>query len=68
MSSSLQRSLAGGVNGGGGGILNHQSSSNRKKVTLSYVIRSEQERYHRSGVNSLQFDPQFGRLYSAGRD
>src|SRR5699024_10268404 len=33
-----------------------------------YVIRSEQERYHRSGVNSLQYDPTTGRLYSAGRD
>lgn len=40
----------------------------RKKITISYVIRSEQERYHRSGINSLQYDPHLGRLYSAGRD
>lgn len=40
----------------------------RKKITLSYVIRSENERYHRSGVNSLQYDPYLGRLYTAGRD
>ncbi|OTF70814.1 hypothetical protein BLA29_005693 [Euroglyphus maynei] len=40
----------------------------RKKITVSYVIRSEQERYHRSGINSLQYDPHLGRLYSAGRD
>lgn len=46
-------------------MASHQA---RKKVTLSYVIRSEQERFHRSGVNSLQFDPQLGRLFSAGRD
>ena len=46
-------------------IAGHQA---RKKITLSFVIRSEKERYHRSGVNSLQYDPYLGRLYSAGRD
>ncbi|XP_076371088.1 WD repeat-containing protein 48 isoform X1 [Tachypleus tridentatus] len=40
----------------------------RKKVQVSYVIRDEVEKYHRSGVNSLQFDPLLNRLYSAGRD
>lgn len=40
----------------------------RKKVTVSFVIRDEVEKYHRSGVNSLQFDSHFGRLFSAGRD
>ncbi|XP_015922477.1 WD repeat-containing protein 48 isoform X2 [Parasteatoda tepidariorum] len=40
----------------------------RKKVQVSFVIRDEIEKYHRSGVNSLQFDGYLGRLYSAGRD
>lgn len=35
---------------------------------MSFVIRDEVERYNRSGVNSLQFDPLMNRLYSAGRD
>jgi len=37
-------------------------------VQISYVIRDEVERQHRSGVNSLKFDPALNRLYSAGRD
>ncbi|OQR71479.1 WD repeat-containing protein 48-like [Tropilaelaps mercedesae] len=40
----------------------------RKKSQLSFVIREPQEREHRSGINSLQFDPHLGLLYSAGRD
>ncbi|KAK8786071.1 hypothetical protein V5799_007564 [Amblyomma americanum] len=40
----------------------------RKKVQVSYVIRDEVEKYHRSGINSLQYDPYLNRLYSAGRD
>ncbi|XP_052764108.1 WD repeat-containing protein 48-like [Mya arenaria] len=40
----------------------------KKKVQVSFVIRDETERHHRSGVNALQFDPQLSRLYSAGRD
>ncbi|KAL1438114.1 hypothetical protein MTO96_048205 [Rhipicephalus appendiculatus] len=40
----------------------------RKKVQVSYVIRDVVERQHRSGVNSLQYDPYLNRLYSAGRD
>ncbi|XP_075679755.1 WD repeat-containing protein 48 [Dermatophagoides pteronyssinus] len=44
------------------------ASHQARKKTVSYVIRSEQERYHRSGINSLQYDPHLGRLYSAGRD
>jgi len=35
---------------------------------VSFVIRDEVERHHRSGINSLQFDPLINRLYSAGRD
>lgn len=35
---------------------------------MSFVIRDEVEKYHRSGVNSLQYDGYLGRLYSAGRD
>ena len=42
--------------------------NSRKKIMVSYVIRDEIEMYHRSGVNSLQFDPFLDRLYSAGRD
>lgn len=32
------------------------------------MIRDEAEPRHRSGVNSLQFDPASARLFSAGRD
>ncbi|KAK3087830.1 hypothetical protein FSP39_011232 [Pinctada imbricata] len=39
-----------------------------KTIQVSFVIRDEVERYHRSGVNALQFDPALRRLYSAGRD
>lgn len=42
--------------------------ANRKKVQVSFVIRDEVERCHRSGVNALQYDHQLNRLYSAGRD
>ena len=37
-------------------------------LQVSFVIRDETERHHRSGVNALQFDQQLNRLYSAGRD
>ena len=40
----------------------------RKKTTISYVIRNKIEKYHRSGVNALQFDSNSNRLYTAGRD
>lgn len=42
--------------------------ANKKKISISYVIREKEERLHRSGVNSLQYDPVLDRLYSAGRD
>ena len=32
------------------------------------MIRDEEERRHRGGVNALQYDPVYNRLYSAGRD
>ena len=35
---------------------------------VTYVIRDEVEKYHRSGINALQFDYHLDRLYSAGRD
>lgn len=35
---------------------------------ISFVIRDEVEKQHRSSVNSLQYDPHLQRLYSAGRD
>lgn len=40
----------------------------KKKVTVSYVIRDEEERLNRSGVNALRIDPVTRRLYTAGRD
>ena len=40
----------------------------RRKVQVSFVIREEGERCHRAGVNSLQYDHNLKRLYSAGRD
>nr|CAD7261202.1 unnamed protein product [Timema shepardi] len=38
------------------------------QISVSLVIRDEVEPRHRAGVNSLQYDPQLHRLYSAGRD
>lgn len=46
----------------------HNNLINKKKVSISYVIRESGDRCHRAGVNSLQYDPTFERLYSAGRD
>jgi len=40
----------------------------RKKCQVSFVIREEVERCHRSGINSLQLDNHSQRLFSAGRD
>lgn len=40
----------------------------RKKIQVSFVIREEEERLNRSGVNALQFDAVSSRLYTAGRD
>ena len=39
-----------------------------RKVTISYVIRDEEEKLNRSGVNALQIDPIDNRLFTAGRD
>lgn len=44
------------------------SHATKKKVSISYVIREKEERCHRAGVNSLQYDTYLDRLYSAGRD
>ncbi|XP_042875234.1 WD repeat-containing protein 48-like [Penaeus japonicus] len=52
-------------------IVGHRQNSThstRKKVQISFVIRDEVEKFHRSSVNSLQYDPYLQRLYSAGRD
>ncbi|KAK8391797.1 hypothetical protein O3P69_017437 [Scylla paramamosain] len=46
----------------------NSTHSTRKKVQISFVIRDEVEKFHRSSVNSLQYDPHLQRLYSAGRD
>lgn len=48
-------------------MLSHKSSQ-RKKMQISFVIRDEEEKRHRNGVNALQLDQLNGRLYSAGRD
>lgn len=44
------------------------SHISKKKKSISFVIRDKLERYHRSGVNSLQYDFNLDWLYSAGRD
>ncbi|KAJ8020777.1 WD repeat-containing protein 48 [Holothuria leucospilota] len=44
------------------------NSKGRRKVQVSYVIRNEVEREHRSGINCMQYDPVLNRLYSGGRD
>ncbi|XP_071804408.1 WD repeat-containing protein 48-like [Asterias amurensis] len=49
-------------------VHHRQQSSARRKVQVSFVIRDEVERQHRSGVNALQFDHANNKLYSAGRD
>lgn len=46
----------------------HSQTTHRRKVSVSFVIRDEEERRHRSGVNALQYDCNTARLYSAGRD
>ena len=40
----------------------------RQCSQMSYVIRSEIERGHRSGVQCVQYDPLNSRLYTAGCD
>ena len=44
------------------------NSLNFLEFQVSFVIRDEGERCHRAGVNSLQYDHNLKRLYSAGRD
>ncbi|XP_031553302.1 WD repeat-containing protein 48-like [Actinia tenebrosa] len=46
----------------------HSQTTHRRKVSVSFVIRDEEEKRHRSGVNALQYDCNTTRLYSAGRD
>lgn len=48
--------------------MSHKNNQMAKKMQVSFVIRDEEERRHRNGVNALQLDPLNGRLYSAGRD
>ncbi|XP_011452468.3 WD repeat-containing protein 48 isoform X1 [Magallana gigas] len=40
----------------------------KRKTQISFIIRDEIEKYNRSGVNAIQYDPDLQRLYSAGRD
>ncbi|CAF4881552.1 unnamed protein product, partial [Rotaria sp. Silwood1] len=35
---------------------------------LSFLIRNENERVHRGGINALRYDAKNDRLYTAGRD
>ncbi|CAD5114331.1 DgyrCDS3469 [Dimorphilus gyrociliatus] len=44
------------------------NNTSRKKTQVSYVIRDEEERRHRSGINSVQYDPYSHRLFTGGRD
>ncbi len=37
-------------------------------IQLSFLIRNENERLHRGGINALRYDPKNDRLYTAGRD
>lgn len=46
----------------------HTGPNARKKVQISFVLRDEVERRHRSGVSSLKFDSSLSRLYTACRD
>lgn len=43
-------------------------STGKKVQQISFVIRDEKEYMHRGCVNTLQYDEQLGRLYSAGAD
>ncbi|CAF3485444.1 unnamed protein product [Rotaria sp. Silwood1] len=40
----------------------------KKRVQLSFLIRNENERVHRGGINALRYDAKNDRLYTAGRD
>uniref|UniRef100_A0A0K0FBH9 WD repeat-containing protein 48 homolog n=1 Tax=Strongyloides venezuelensis TaxID=75913 RepID=A0A0K0FBH9_STRVS len=44
------------------------SSSYKRKIQISVTLRNENEPSHRSSVNSLQYDKNTGRLFSAGSD
>uniref|UniRef100_A0A0N5B6X6 WD_REPEATS_REGION domain-containing protein n=1 Tax=Strongyloides papillosus TaxID=174720 RepID=A0A0N5B6X6_STREA len=44
------------------------SSSYKRKIQISVTLRNESETAHRSSVNSLQYDKNTGRLFSAGSD
>lgn len=37
-------------------------------IQLSFLIRNENERLHRGGINALRYDAKSDRLYTAGRD
>ena len=43
-------------------------NNNKVKTVLTFTIRDESERRHRSGVNSLQIDQNNNYLYTACRD
>lgn len=43
-------------------------NNNKVKTVLTFTIRDESERRHRSGVNSLQIDQNSDHLYTACRD
>ena len=55
--------MASGMRYGSHGVQHH-----RKKVTVSFTIRNERENKNRLGVNCLQYDHKFKRLFAAGRD
>ena len=46
----------------------HFQAVHRRKISVSFVIRDDEEPMHRSGINAIQYDSFASRLYSAGRD
>ncbi|CAI2347528.1 unnamed protein product [Caenorhabditis sp. 36 PRJEB53466] len=48
--------------------MNMTASQTGPKRKLSFIVRDEQEPFHRSSVSSLQFDPIHNRLFTGGSD
>ena len=47
---------------------NRSSFHGRRKLSVSFVIRNENEPKNRLGVNAIQYDPKLKRLFTASRD
>ncbi|XP_062520328.1 WD repeat-containing protein 48-like [Corticium candelabrum] len=46
----------------------HRSQSSRRRVTVSYVLRGEEESRNLSGINALKLNARTRVLYTGGRD